>query len=160
MKFLVYGTLKKAFGNHRILSEGGAAYLGKAVTLRNFVMLGHGVPFVWPETAGYPLQGELYDIGTPLKGNAASSMLSRLDRLESNGYVYQRAKHMVRMVEGPNGIKPMPRDQGEEHEAWIYEALTRYQSAPLPDDEDVTCWLNEAKFLEWARQPHRYNEEA
>lgn len=157
MKFLVYGTLKRAFGNHRILHEGRATFLGKAVTLNRFVMTGRGVPFVWPHDQGYPLVGELYDIGEPaIVGEAAGPAavtLGRLDSLESNGYVYQRAQHSVRVIAGPDGIMPLPRDSGDVHEGvWIYEAMRRFEDPPHPQDEEVQRQLvgyGWADCLEW-----------
>lgn len=145
MKFLVYGTLKQAFGNHRILFEGRAQFLGKAVTLDPFVMAGYGVPFVWPHPKGHPMVGELYDIGD----NAQT--LARLDRLESNGHVYERKQHTVRVIEGPDGIKPLPRDSGDLHDGvWIYEGMSNFGGAPKPTDPDVLRWLDldEGRF-EW-----------
>jgi gamma-glutamylcyclotransferase (GGCT)/AIG2-like uncharacterized protein YtfP len=153
MKFLVYGTLKRAFGNHRILHEGRAEFLGKAVTLDNFVMTGRGVPFVWPHEQGYPLVGELYDIDT---GQHAATTLARLDRLESNGYVYERKQHSVRVIAGPDGIMPLPRDSGDVHEGvWVYEALTRFAAPPHPQTEDVLSnmvSLAGVDCLEWEHE--------
>jgi gamma-glutamylcyclotransferase (GGCT)/AIG2-like uncharacterized protein YtfP len=158
MKFLVYGTLKQAFGNHRILHEGRATFLGKAVTLGKFVMTGQGVPFVWPHEEGYPLVGELYDIGTPNHDMTAAQTLGRLDRLESNGYVYNRQPHSVRVISGPDGIMPLPRDSGDVHdEVWIYECMgDRYYPKPKPTDEAVLHCLNlETGWLEWEAERSR-----
>jgi gamma-glutamylcyclotransferase (GGCT)/AIG2-like uncharacterized protein YtfP len=162
MKFMVYGTLKQGWGNHRILKEGGATYLGKAVTKGGFVMAGYGVPFVWPAADGLPLQGEVYDIGNPAGGEGherAGMMLHRLDMLESNGHVYERKLHTVRMIENATGIKPLPRDQGEEHEVWIYECM--YRDPPPASHPEVQGWKNEAGYLEWTREQHmpRYEQE-
>lgn len=148
MKFMVYGTLKKAYGNHRILVDGNATYLGKAVTLQPMALAGHGVPFVWPSKEGSPLCGEVYDIGDPVTDRKAAQTLGRLDRLESNGYVYERKLHTVRMIENAHGIKPLPRDQGEEHEVWLYEAMP-HVSASYDDDE--CCKPDERGFVEWER---------
>jgi len=155
MKFLVYGTLKRAFGNHRILHEGGAQYLGRALTLNNYVMVGYGCPFVWANDRGYPVVGELYDIGDERStddrlARRARQTLSRLDRLESNGSMYQRVERSVRMLTDPHGIMPLPRDAGETHDGvWVYEAMTRIERKPAPDDADVLMWLDEAGRLEW-----------
>jgi gamma-glutamylaminecyclotransferase len=154
MLVFVYGTLKKGFGNHRLLTE--ATYLGKAVTLRPMRMAGYGVPFVWPSKAGRSVQGEVYDIGDTLNDQQARDCLRRLDRLESNGHVYDRKPHQVRMIEGPDGIKPLPRDQGEEHEAWIYEAMDHVQGSYKNDpdfDHDEARYMNDIGALEWSREP-------
>lgn len=158
MKFLVYGTLKKAFGNHRILHEGGAEYLGRALTLNNYVMVGYGCPFIWQHDQGYPVIGELYDIGELGTGcdsdRRAKQTLERLDRLESNGHMYQRVQRSVRMLTNNVGIMPLPRDAGDVHEAvWVYEAMRRHGEPPAPQDANVLEWLDEIGRLEW--EPER-----
>ena len=154
MKVFVYGTLKRGHGNHRLLTR--ATYLGKAVTLRPMRMAGYGVPFVWPSKAGRTLQGEVYDIGDPSTDRDARNRLAALDRLESNGYVYDRKPHQVRMIENADGIKPLPRDAGEEHEAWIYEAMDHIQAdyGSEPDfDRHEARFMNDIGALEWSREP-------
>ena len=138
MKFLVYGTLKKAFGNHRILERGKAEFIGAAITQDSFVMTGYGVPFVWPHEDGYPLLGEVYDIGDLSDMNARRT-LADLDRLEGNGFVYERKEHVVRIV-GSDDV----------HTVWIYEAMAHYREAPKPDHPHVTHWLNGDGVLEWS----------
>ena len=153
MKFFVYGTLKRAFGNHRILRDGKAAYLGRAVTLEPYVMVDVGFPFVWPHVNGWPVVGELFDIGIP-EFQPAATTLYHLDRLESNGRMYQRYKRSVRILENGNGIMPLPRDAGEVHrDVWIYEALLRER--PEPHDGVVLECLGDDTRLEWQRERSR-----
>jgi gamma-glutamylaminecyclotransferase len=154
MKVFVYGTLKRGFGNHRLLEA--ATYLGKAVTTKACKMSGYGVPFVWPAEGGLLIQGEVYDIGDVMVQPGATT-LHRLDQLESNGRVYDRKPHIVRMIENAQGIKPLPRDQGEEHEAWMYEAMEHVVlSYELNDDftAHMLRYVNAEGHLEWSRVPH------
>ncbi len=150
MKIFVYGTLKRGFGNNRLLTE--AKYLGKAVTVKPFVMVGWGVPFVWPDENGKPIHGEVFDIGDPKSNRFAKERLARLDSLESNGSVYERKVHTVRMIENAQGIRPLPRDAGEEHEAWIYEGMEFVQRQQSEfKREDNERFLNGAGCYEWGQ---------
>jgi gamma-glutamylaminecyclotransferase len=82
---LVYGTLKRGYGNHYILK--GSEFLGEAVTESWFVMRCVGFPHVSRENK-HPIKawgrvaGELYEVD--------DMTLARLDRLEGNGRMYQR----------------------------------------------------------------------
>lgn len=147
MKIFVYGTLKRGFGNNRLLRD--ATYLGKAVTVNPFAMVGGGVPFVWPDANGKLVQGELYDIGEPESNRFAKDRLRRLDSLESNGHVYERKVHSVRMLTDAKGIMPLPRDSGNVHEAWIYEGMDHVQQGWERDDGTDQSRLNAAGFFEW-----------
>jgi gamma-glutamylcyclotransferase (GGCT)/AIG2-like uncharacterized protein YtfP len=87
MKVFVYGTLQRGCHNHHLLER--ATFLGKAVTVRKFGMTDVGFPFMLADQAVAPVMGELFDIGD----NAAC--LARLDRLESEGRMYDRVQGMV-----------------------------------------------------------------
>ncbi len=124
MKIFVYGTLKRGYGNNALLRD--AAFLGEAVTVRKFAMINHGVPFVIREQQLAPVAGELFDIG----GNRAT--LNRLDRLESNGLLYDRITDMVNCG-------------GKLHCASLY---VRGPRAASWVDGDM-CAINARGHLEW-----------
>lgn len=89
MKVFVYGTLKKGFHNHRCLE--GAAFDKDAVLKQPFRMFDTGgFPVILPATEnapGYFPTGEIYVLPDGVKGEV---ILHRLDRLESEGYMYHR----------------------------------------------------------------------
>jgi gamma-glutamylaminecyclotransferase len=87
MKVFVYGTLQRGRHNHHILRN--ARFIGKAVTVRKFGMTDVGFPFMLPWQAIAPVAGELFDIGDD------ADVLAALDRLESEGRMYDRVQGMV-----------------------------------------------------------------
>lgn len=144
MKIFVYGTLKRGHGNNRLLKD--AEFIGKAVTLGKFKLAGFGVPFVWPDVEGKPLQGELYDIGDPTV-MPGKLRLQLLDDLESNGHVYERRTHMTRLLASKI-----------EYEGWIYEAMphirTRFHDREYSEAD--ANHVNDVGYYEWQprfRQP-------
>lgn len=80
----VYGTLKRGFHNHSLLSS--SSFLGQAETCKSFVVLdGPGFPFMvkkYQEITKLPVVGELYSVN--------KSVLAQLDHLEGNGLFYER----------------------------------------------------------------------
>lgn len=106
--FVVYGTLKKGYGNNRLLQAEGVQYLGTVVSKNEYVMLNCGFPlaFLVTEKNDLPkrkLLGELYRVEN-------KSVINNLDRLESNGSFYLRSVRSFKTIE-----------EGLEIEAWIYE---------------------------------------
>lgn len=99
MNIFVYGTLRKGFGNHRLLSS--AKFLGNARTNEKYGMFGGGIPFVNKHTPHYPIVGEIYEVDEPT--------LKRLDGLEGHPDWYYREP-----------IKATLEDTGEVVEAEIY----------------------------------------
>lgn len=81
---MVYGTLKKGFGNHGYLNR--AQYIDEAVTnSREFTMFDGGFPFVSDDIidmdANGSIVGELYEVNDP-------QTLVDLDRLEGVPSLY------------------------------------------------------------------------
>jgi len=80
----VYGTLKKEYGNHTIISK--APYLGEAITDEsNFKMISFSGAF--PGVGRRPeykfrVSGEVYEV--------TDAQLYQMDQLESNGRFYER----------------------------------------------------------------------
>lgn len=90
MIVFVYGSLKKGFGNHRLLES--STYLGEAITTPEYTMLNLGM-FPGVVYAGdTPIKGELYVVD--------SSVLDRLDQLEGHPSFYQRTPIEVTMADG------------------------------------------------------------
>jgi gamma-glutamylcyclotransferase (GGCT)/AIG2-like uncharacterized protein YtfP len=87
MKVFVYGTLQRGRHNHHILRN--ARFIGKAVTVRKFGMTDVGFPFMLPWQEIAPVAGELFDIGDD------ADILASLDRLESEGRMYDRVQGYV-----------------------------------------------------------------
>lgn len=91
----VYGTLKKGFGNHRLLEN--SKFIGSYVTESNHVMIHHGIPEASPEwEIGSQLSVELYEVD--------DSTLLELDALESAPDWYYR--YPVKLI-GYNGTVEM-----------------------------------------------------
>jgi gamma-glutamylaminecyclotransferase len=87
MKVFVYGTLQQGRHNHHILRD--ARFIGKAVTVRKFGMTDVGFPFMLPWQEIARVAGELFDIGDD------ADILAALDRLESEGRMYDRVQGFV-----------------------------------------------------------------
>lgn len=112
----VYGTLKRGYGNHRLLAD--ARYVGDAVSGSAFQLFTVGFPVILPGTPaapGKPIAVELYEV--------TRRELARLDRLEGNGRMYQRERRRFRL-------------DGRSVRAWIYvgksfraEAMRRVESS-------------------------------
>jgi gamma-glutamylcyclotransferase (GGCT)/AIG2-like uncharacterized protein YtfP len=88
-KVFVYGTLKKGFSNHRCLE--GARFVKETCLTTAFRMFDTGgFPVILQATAnkpGYFPTGEVYELPD---GDQGELILARLDRLESEGYMYHR----------------------------------------------------------------------
>lgn len=82
MKVFVYGTLKRGYGNNRLLER--AVFMTEAMTVDKFDMINSGFPVLVPSEHGLPVKGEVYDIGTD------QVILDALDRLEGEGVMYDR----------------------------------------------------------------------
>mgnify|MGYP005826791853 FL=1 len=80
-KFLfVYGTLKRGFGNNRIISH--TEFVGSAISLDRFDVSGWGFPCAYLNPEGKLLQGEIFKL-------SEHDFIST-DGLEGNGFLYQR----------------------------------------------------------------------
>jgi gamma-glutamylaminecyclotransferase len=92
IKVFVYGSLKKGYGNNRLLSN--AEFLGERVTSSSYILGDVGFPYMFPRAAFEedfnernanlfkPVQGELYAVDEPT--------LASLDCLEGEGIHYHR----------------------------------------------------------------------
>lgn len=104
-KAFVYGSLKRGFGNHRVLD--GGEFIGHSVTAdNNYSMFPMGgFPGVTSD-GDKAVIGELYEVD--------EQGLRRLDQLEGNGHFYTREEVDV-VLEDSETIK-----------AWMYLLPHRY----------------------------------
>ena len=95
-KVFVYGTLKKGFSNHYILST--SKLVGEATTCSTYAMIGTGMPFPYvlgirsAELGGLNITGEVYEVD--------ASTLQRLDVLEGVPHHYKKQQVLVKIVNG------------------------------------------------------------
>ncbi len=94
----VYGTLRRSFQNHRLLSR--SACLGGASTRERYALYVSEYPCVVRDQPVSPIVGEVYKV------DPATLMV--LDALEEHPQVYRREK------------VPVVLDDGREIEAWLY----------------------------------------
>jgi len=97
----VYGTLKRGFGNHHLLSE--SRFVGQAVTKEKYSLYEAGIPFVIENEPVSHISGEVYAVD--------EKTLARLDCLEGHPDWYCR-KSVDVSVNTSQG--------GQMLEAWIY----------------------------------------
>lgn len=98
MKIFVYGTLKRGYGNNRLLD--GAKFISEAHTPAEYTMVSlGGFPGVirGGETS---IVGELWEVEDPIQ-------LARIDRLEGHPNFYERHEVPVKVGDGDDA-------------AWIY----------------------------------------
>ena len=97
MKHLVftYGSLKKGFPNHHVISEGDDSRLiVETTTTDNYDMISLGsFPAAIKQRSWSKIKGEVYEVD--------DFTLEILDMLESNGTLYQRELISVDFMEEP-----------------------------------------------------------
>ena len=71
-KVVVYGTLRKGYGNHHLLET--SSFLGNCLTKDKYSMFASGIPFVNKKINKTQIVGEVYEVTEPV--------LRRLDMLE------------------------------------------------------------------------------
>jgi len=84
MKIFVYGTLKRGYGNNRLLQN--AKFVGEK-TLEGYKLYNAGFP-VARQSYGDRVQGEVFEIA-----DSDTMTLQLIDFLESNGRMYDRTEH-------------------------------------------------------------------
>ena len=125
MKIFVYGTLRKGQWNHDLLvQDADAEFLCYARTKEPKILIDKGIPYLFntdtaedgAESVYRPI-GEIYEVNN----------IAPIDRLESNGFHYQRAVDtFLKTVPSIDDDSPQPyayEDTDEEIEAWVYYAL-------------------------------------
>lgn len=103
----VYGTLKKGFGNHRLLS--GAVFVGEAVTVNNYALYVSGIPYAYKEETISKIHGELYLVDR--------ETLQSLDMLEGHPDWYRREEVMINLKNNTSTFSDLI-------SAWLYFSLS------------------------------------
>ena len=111
----VYGTLKKGYGNHRIIKK--AKYIGDFISVDKFDLSGYGLPELYPNKHGKQVRGEIYEL-------REHDFIST-DMLEGNGHFYQR--EIKRFWNNDRAIN-----------AWIYIILS--PGSPIEVEDRVIDW--------------------
>ena len=98
----VYGTLKRAHGNHRLLAD--SKYIATGLTKSKFVMYEDGIPYVSKSFALTNISGELYEV--------SKATLDNLDMLEGHPIWYKREKTIIKTIDKNGNVKLI--------NAWLY----------------------------------------
>lgn len=128
-RVFVYGTLKKGYGNNRLLMD--SALKGTALTCDEYDLRNCGFPYLIKESLATKRQvvGEVWEVD--------DATLERLDRLEGVKYNhYDRVKLEVEL-------------EGEKIEVYGYQAskdTAERGAGVLP-----VCNVTEEGYYEWAR---------
>lgn len=98
----VYGTLKRPYGNSRLL-EYSSRLVGDAVTVGKYYLANCGIPYL---VCDYLLKGDKVDMGKPVLGQVwevyDEQTMSTLDALE--GVRYNHYQHLELFVSLETGL--------------------------------------------------------
>lgn len=130
MKVFVYGTLKKGYGNHRLLAD--KSLVGVGATDIRYNMIAGGFPVIMTADDGLPVKGEVYDITGDIP------CLDSLDRLEGEGVMYHRRE------------VPVTLENGDRVVCCIYEGSDRYWARQMANHQNDQ-FMNDQNQLEWHR---------
>lgn len=108
----VYGTLRKGFGNHRVMSE--ARWVGPGRTTARFDLRVDDLPFVVPGATSR-VRGEVYEID--------EAQLERLDAFEGHPQWYRREQIGVELDDGTTLL------------AWMYIYLGEPRGRIIPSGD-------------------------
>jgi gamma-glutamylcyclotransferase (GGCT)/AIG2-like uncharacterized protein YtfP len=132
----VYGTLRRGYRLYGALVEGGAEFVGPAVTVNKFHMTAAGFPFVNPNIQTSRITGEVYKVNDLL--------LQRLDGIEGfrkeapDKSFYFRAPVDVKMADGTL-LQP-----------GIYFSVNGMHAAPVPSGDYADFCKPEPVEIRWA----------
>lgn len=123
MKLFVYGTLKRGYGNNRLLE--GAKFLGEATTQKHYSLVDCGFPkavpsFMSEKIPFLPVRGEVFEVN--------GEQLSMCDRLEGHPNWYERRNIDVTY------------DDGSEDQVMIYEMDHTHESRPSNIYNNIYNW--------------------
>lgn len=107
MKLFVYGTLKRGYGNNRLLQN--ATFIGEAITNKPYLLFNCGFPKAVPSEEGLPIIGEVFEVD--------EAQLARCDSLEGHPDWYVRREINANI-------------NGREETVMIYE-MDQLQQAPM-----------------------------
>ncbi|MBE2202970.1 MAG: gamma-glutamylcyclotransferase [Chthoniobacterales bacterium] len=122
----VYGTLKRGFGNHRVMADAGGEFICEGRTVTPLPLVAQGLPFLLDQPGhGHRVEGEVYRVGD-------SRGWDRLDRLEGHPDFYRRR---LIEVEGTDG---------DRYEAWAYFIAREEALAGLPR---LCAYVHRSSFI-------------
>lgn len=98
MKIAVYGTLRKRYGNHRLIE--GSKFIGAGLTDEKHTLFASGIPFVQKGGGTHQVRVEVYEV--------EESDVPRVDSLEGHPEWYRREE------------TPITLDDGTKLDAWLY----------------------------------------
>lgn len=151
----VYGTLKQGQGNNSVL--GDSEYIGRGLTVRNdFTMSEVGFPIVFENNTDVSdamkchISGEVYAVDF--------YHMMALDRLESNGSMYQRKKVKIRLSD-QNPSDPNPDVDNlrswVKRDCWMYIGVDDYWGQKRRESI-VPVYSNNRKIISWVPKYQRY----
>ena len=136
-----YGTLRKGFGNSRILTGHGATHMGSFVTQEPYLMRNVGCPYVYTKETvceEFPHAYTVDELFNPVRGDVWSipneDCFWELDILEGHPDHYTRTTIIALD------------NEGNEHECWIYLQLNssslRYTRPVGLNDKEEFDWTS------------------
>jgi gamma-glutamylcyclotransferase (GGCT)/AIG2-like uncharacterized protein YtfP len=91
MRFAVYGTLRKGYGNHSLLL--GTNFIGAGLTSEPYRLTANGIPFVSKESPVSKVKVEVYETDN-------EDIISDVDSLEGHPRFYRREEIFVDLEDG------------------------------------------------------------
>lgn len=125
--FFVYGTLKRGYGNNRIL--GRSEYMGSATTKDTAFLLDYGCPVLIFHDEGKPVRGEVFKV-------TDDATCYRLDCLEGYPRGYDRKEVTVIL-------------NGEETTAWVYFQYDVYEGGQISNRTVDGAFVWEREYAEY-----------
>jgi len=117
----VYGTLKRAYGNHRLIRD--SHFLGEGFTVRNFIMKGDGFPKLYDTEQDDQERQVLVEVYS-----VSDEELACCDMLEGHPNWYRRRQEPIVMLDSWDDDPIM---------AWIYimhDGSQRNEDGPFLKD--------------------------
>ena len=132
----VYGTLKKGFGNNRVMERAGGTLWASATTKDRYPLYVEGLPYLSEEAGiGHNVRGEIWSVED----------LAPLDRLEGHPSFYKRKR--VYVIANPSQYK----DEEVALKVWAYFIQSTYyhrnfSSEPV-EEYRANCPRFEGNFM-------------
>lgn len=121
----VYGSLKRGYGNHRVMEMARGKYKGVGVTQKDeFIMDGHGYPYIVRAPKNKMRRRVLVEVYEVPK----DGLIHHLDVLEGHPHFYKREKEKIRM------------ENGEVLDAWIYIYNGDINPNPELIEKNIYVW--------------------
>lgn len=100
MRLAVYGTLRRKYGNHGLISRASATHVGDGWTDEKHALYASGIPYVQKDGGESRVRVEVYDI--------PEEFVPSIDQLEGHPQWYRREETSITL------------DSGENVTAWLY----------------------------------------